>query len=375
MFSQIIEPEARPTRRPRIASSSYGSDTPLDIVPSTITASGSRSSGLRRRSPVTAIGQLNGPSLIPSTSIAPHSTPQALTTAHRSPSPAFTLSSHTGPIAEEIVVPGTPPLALYNLQSKPVAIKAYALRQWVKETWKEISFTNISDNVEVLIRGDSIEAMAACVLKLLTLAHDDAGLGSRELQMSGISKCRAVPLRSFLGDYRKLEVTGRPQTDANGNRVTIQLPKSVGAGVERSVWRELLRLLTSNDTHWQTLANYRIPKFSPWQEGETPDALSEWQSYGCACALHILYDAGSPPCPVSPFLILAAILGKELFGTQTYNAVASFDRELADDLSPWFAVKPTQALSVPLSSPLYNLLVRCDCDVSYNNTYQNRVIT
>lgn len=281
--------------------------------------------------------------------------PQPLTNIEtQPPTPALTSSSPSG---------NTPPshtllsLRLHSHSMNPdIMLSDERLSAWASSMQQRYIHTPPSLGSCVSISGSSVEVLAAAVLRLLEHIHcqdQDVTPEAPPDRLPGISYTRPVPLRAFLYDQRFFSLSSSTEIDT----------LTVGQGLERSVWGRIFTTMAKDHYHWQTIGSYSTPKLSPFRDAnDTQASHALWLSYGAACALHLIHSATAPE-PVSPFLLLAMILGQENFHKLTFTTVASFDPDLGTKLQPWLELSADSALPEGLNNPVAQLLMEYEIEV------------
>ncbi|KAI0825464.1 hypothetical protein BC629DRAFT_1586380 [Irpex lacteus] len=281
--------------------------------------------------------------------------PQPLTNIEtQPPTPALTSSSPSG---------NTPPshtllsLRLHSHSMNPdIMLSDERLSAWASGMQQRYIHTPPSLGSCVSISGSSVEVLAAAVLCLLEHIHcqdQDVTPEAPPERLPGVSYTRPVPLRAFLYDQRFFSLSSSTEIDT----------LTVGQGLERSVWGRIFTTMAKDHYHWQTIGSYSTPKLSPFRDAnDTQASHALWLSYGAACALHLIHSATAPE-PVSPFLLLAIILGQENFHKLTFTTVASFDPDLGRKLQPWLELSADSALPEGLNNPVAQLLMEYEIEV------------
>ena len=132
---------------------------------------------------------------------------------------------------------------------------------------------------------------------------------------------------------------------------------SSGVGLERGVFNAALEKALANTGYWRPSGGVIYPMFSLLRDSTTTRKM-QWKAFGTLCALYLLYyNVG--PTPLSPFLLLAAIGGKEAFMSLSERELLALDADAARKLAPWFALGPNQPLPMSPRSPLGQLLIEC----------------
>lgn len=212
----------------------------------------------------------------------------------------------------------------------------------------------------VSISGQSVDSVASALLGLLKHIHSHT-IGTTPStpppRPDGIFVIRNVGLDAFLKDRRYYSLR-HSEDHENQNSLT------VGEGLERSIWSHVFTIMMKDHYHWQLIGAYYAPKFAVFRDmSNTQSSHALWLSFGAVCALHIIYS-GTAPEPISPFLLLAVILGQDHFHTLTYEEITSFDLDLGEKLQPWFQLAPDAPFPDSLSHPLASLIMQyCDMEV------------
>lgn len=236
------------------------------------------------------------------------------------------------------------------------------LARWSRKLQNTYLRPAIGNSSPLSLEGTSVQAMATAVLELLRHIHShpkDTVPETPPPLGQGMQFIRNVPLRAFL--YNNRSYTLRDSNTSGFVGTT-----TIGRGLERSVWEQMFSKIEHDHDHWQTIGPYSTPQFSPLRDSADDDAL--WLGYGAACALHLIYS-GTAPEPVTPFLLLAVILGQGNFHNLTYESVASFDPGLGQRIRPWFELPDDGPFPTGLTHPVAQLLMQfCEievCHISY----------
>ncbi|KAJ7479007.1 hypothetical protein FB451DRAFT_1172130 [Mycena latifolia] len=195
----------------------------------------------------------------------------------------------------------------------------------------------------VQIYGDTVEAVAQCVLDLLLhiqLRKHDPSLTFR--LPKGVRLCDSdISLAAFFLAYGDLRIG------------TTRQP-GVGQGPQRAAFRTAAKLLlTSQFRFWKTAktSEFILPNFIE-VPGGISKRLSTFTAHGTFLALHCAL-LGHAPLPVSIWLILALVMGKESMLIPK-NVLLYLDPGAYDILAPWYdfhhdtPVPPPAAADHPL---------------------------
>ncbi len=238
-----------------------------------------------------------------------------------------------------------------------VALPEEVLTAWVRRLHNRYLSSAPGADSSLRISGESVEIMATAVLHLLKHIHscskDDVTPPTPPTLLTGIHSISNVSLKAFLYDERTYRlVTPNGDDTHRGQSRTL----TIGQGLERSIWSQLFTTMTADDLHWIQISDYYAPKLGVFRL-RTPASHSLWLSYGAACALHIIHS-GSAPEPVTPFLLLAIILGQDNFHTLTFEDISSFDIKLGKTLQPWLEVPVNGPFPDGPLSPVSQLLIQ-----------------
>lgn len=213
----------------------------------------------------------------------------------------------------------------------------------------------------VSIKASDIKGLVAAVVTLMIhIHHHGVAAGSTSLPLPiNVSELEPVKLEAFLYNRRSYSLT---QTATGNNPVFPALP-TVGEGLERSVWHQVPYAVVADKNRWQVKNGYYIPTLSPMALSPlTDEKRAGWMAHGAICALHLVYY-GTGPQPISPFVLLAALLGKEGFRALTSSTIASLDQGAARDLEPWFKFNPTETLTQDYRSDFGQFLISVNLQV------------
>ncbi|KAI0059706.1 hypothetical protein BV25DRAFT_1901442 [Artomyces pyxidatus] len=189
-------------------------------------------------------------------------------------------------------------------------------------------------NGYVSYRGPDVESVADTMFRHLVWQHSGCH-GHFEATHQGVTYM-LCELRAFLNPrertYRMCDSRGR----------------ALGRGPERTTYRYLVQTFTSQTDYWQSRGPYQSLLFPDLQE-PISTRVSYFRACGTIAALHIIH-LGLPPVPISPFLILAVLVGKgRLEPDETW--IRGLDPEAADVLHPWFLLGPQGQIPEGFSDP------------------------
>lgn len=136
---------------------------------------------------------------------------------------------------------------------------------------------------------------------------------------------------------------------------------AVGLGPERSAIRLMVGKLTSDQSFWRQNGDHVEPVFQTKPRYLTPERLAQWSVCGAVCAIHVL-QLRAAPYPISPWLLLAAVLGEEGFNF-TQPEVGKLDPGRARMLKGWFELTKDDAFPSSPLDPLRQLFVAVGEDV------------
>lgn len=132
--------------------------------------------------------------------------------------------------------------------------------------------------------------------------------------------------------------------------------------MQRSVLRAAVDLVVKDQACWQEMGRYYIP--TTHLDGLTvePTRIAKMKTAGFLSVLHILAGLGGPH-PISPFLLLLAIVGRERACVLDAALWRLLDAELLQRFTAW--AEYDGVTPVPVNNPhIFGLLTAASYDVS-----------
>ncbi|KAJ7490892.1 hypothetical protein FB451DRAFT_1166211 [Mycena latifolia] len=183
---------------------------------------------------------------------------------------------------------------------------------------------------------------------LLDLAAYDAPYGSSQtLLESSPGVVRPTVLPERLQEYP----------------LQVKVGNAPGAGPLRATFTAGLKILLSDEALWGRHGSFFIPRFFR-ANSIMPERLNAYFLAGRWAGLSIMHRNGAGPDPISPFLLVLAILGGDGLGTLTLDFIAMFDPDAAETLAPLFVLAPgtvvsaTQTRTSQLGQLLLNIFAK-----------------
>jgi hypothetical protein len=134
-------------------------------------------------------------------------------------------------------------------------------------------------------------------------------------------------------------------------------PRTIGAGVERGVFRTVFEQVTKMHQFWARQGSFMGPIFVRTSE-PLPERIYLWKTFGSLIALHMYYFKQGP-AGISPLLVLALQGGRAAMNPSAAY-IAHMDPETADTMHPWLSLTHTDTIPTsphhPLSSFLMNYI-------------------
>ncbi|KAJ7472092.1 hypothetical protein FB451DRAFT_1175850 [Mycena latifolia] len=164
---------------------------------------------------------------------------------------------------------------------------------------------------------------------LLDLAAYDAPYGSSQTLLEsspGVARPTVLPER--LQEYP----------------LQVMVGNAPGAGPLRATFTAGLKILLSDEALWGRRGSFFIPRFFR-ANSIMPERLNAYFLAGRWAGLSIMHRNGAGPDPISPFLLVLAILGGDGLGTLTLDFIAMFDPDAAETLAPLFVLAPGTVVS------------------------------
>ncbi|KAJ7441862.1 hypothetical protein FB451DRAFT_1414411 [Mycena latifolia] len=124
----------------------------------------------------------------------------------------------------------------------------------------------------------------------------------------------------------------------------VKVGNAPGAGPLRATFTAGLKILLSDEALWGRRGPYFIPRFFR-ANSIMPEHLNAYFLAGRWAGLSIMHRNGAGPDPISPFLLVLAILGGDGLGTLTLDFIAMFDPDAAETLAPLFVLAPGTVVS------------------------------
>ncbi|KAK7031886.1 hypothetical protein R3P38DRAFT_3187618 [Favolaschia claudopus] len=173
------------------------------------------------------------------------------------------------------------------------------------------------------IKGSTIAAVAECIILLLQHiygASSSASFSNPPL----IRQCTTdITIESFLVEYPEVSIGEDAVTTASG------------PGPVRAAFRAAAVSLTEDFRFWTCLPHsaFLVPKLNIVRQG-TASRIAKFKAYGAFLALHC-YRLGHAPMPVSLWLLLTFVLGKQVIVVPR-NLLHNLDPIAYDVLSPLY---------------------------------------
>lgn len=166
--------------------------------------------------------------------------------------------------------------------------------------------------------------------------------------MDELARVRALPLTNFHCTKTHAIYRGA------GN--TRSFSDGIGDGPQRSVIRSTIHLSIADEKRWTLRGDYYVPIFLAIIVPVNSRLVRFW-SDGILSAIHYL-RLGHGPDPVSPWMILAVILGAETSMDIPLDYICHIDPKSAKILQPWFKFSASDVLHFPqdFQHPVVQLL-------------------
>ncbi|KAF8173419.1 hypothetical protein K438DRAFT_1772222 [Mycena galopus ATCC 62051] len=212
----------------------------------------------------------------------------------------------------------------------------------------------------------SIEAAAKGIWALLLYFEQRSGPDELFPLPDGVLACTSSKtIESFFHSIRTFRIGVRQLHNGNLGNIAI------GPGPERAVYRHAIATAVQNHHFWAPAASsgFFIPVFSI-ASVEIPERCQMFAAYGSLLALHCVI-LGQGPIPISIWLLLALVAGKE--GMLIPPAVLlALDPEAFDALTPWLTLKRNDPMPSNLMHPtcqfLLNVMERQPWEIASNRT-------
>jgi hypothetical protein len=105
----------------------------------------------------------------------------------------------------------------------------------------------------------------------------------------------------------------------------------------------MISVLVEDHKRWQLLGDFYVPYLLSLQDVKLPDRIVQFWRDGAVAAIHML-RLGQGPDPLSPWWILAAIIGDDNAVNLTLDYIYALDPASAKLLTPWFRFSPSDIL-------------------------------
>ncbi|TFK78328.1 hypothetical protein K466DRAFT_570910 [Polyporus arcularius HHB13444] len=146
----------------------------------------------------------------------------------------------------------------------------------------------------------------------------------------------------------------------NARTLGIRVGAGLGAGVQRSVLRAAVDIVVHDQACWQEMGRYYIPTIHLDGVTTVSARIAKMKTAGFLSMLHLLAGLGGPH-PISPFLLLLAIVGRERACLVDAPLWRVLDVELYERFRPWWEYDGMSA--VPVSDPrIFGLLTAASYD-------------
>ncbi len=177
--------------------------------------------------------------------------------------------------------------------------------------------------------------------------------------------CSLTTHYMLLRNARTLGIRVYVLCSTSGSLLAADVPCSgagLGAGVQRSVLRAAVDIVVHDEACWQEMGRYYIPTIHLDGVTTVSARIAKMKTAGFLSMLHLLAGLGGPH-PISPFLLLLAIVGRERACLVDAPLWRVLDVELYERFRPWWEYDGMSA--VPVSDPrIFGLLTAASYDVS-----------